>query len=1165
MVCEDIITTGILQSEINKTLKPEKLLVYARSDNPDELNHIKEKLGPGEVIIATNLAGRGTDIKVTDAVRRAGGLAVVITFLPTNQRVEKQAFGRTGRKGQPGSCQIILNRSDLRPSVRRCESVSDGKGLRDEFEEAAVNSMKDDEVQNVTLKEELFTEYCKMLSQLNSNNDEQNQSSEKEYVETQDNKSKLEILHEAWAIWLQNNDEKLKKSSNRDVLVNELREETKKNIQLVRGLGSPTDNFYHLNKFGGHRMGLHMNRKAIELYTQSISLEPNWCAVAKYNLTRCKIEESGKNYLDGAITDLQSVKSAIGKYKEEAMTTKILLIESLKDDVEGGNTFDSSMEARCQVLQMWESNTDEALGKLQDIKEKGRDAIVEVLPLFSIIREPAVETEEVLNEWWQLGLLNLFAVKEKPRFCWDALIVFCLGLFQCAAGVVLTVVSVGTLHSVGMGLISEGISDCIDGTIGIITGTFDWASWGISKAISIAISLVSSGIGKLASKGKQLKQVFKSAKQGIKRLTKEAGAVKAFIKNEMKDGLSLALKDRMKNVGKLVFKEAVQEGVMEVVAIGEDKLLAELMADIEMEVKDSVYEQIKGELQPGQDLHDKVLELYSLDIEESGYGEYRNHDEVIDVLSSIASETVEPYLRNLEWKNRVTNSLQGLITKLEQNKALKKKYGTVLLVMGGINLGATLADTIQVVAELSTSFSQGVSQEIQQRIHETERRIGKETKPEQKEPSEELLDQVCDILSSTLAQAMTTIMHQRAANHMSSFARRKMNGVVGHVIDTELTGLSKTKQRLQDACDVQKISYYDDSDRKLTRTSRRTVDNYADKIIHTNEEGGLLDARVVSMAFDCKVAIYKECGGGAKDNLKLKQAVYSPDISDDSPTIKLRFTPGKDGSPGHYEPIIDGKILKIENTDNSCFFQSVSASLGRGGTSEDAQVLRHEIAKTVQDNPREYGGHVQQYDLIRTLRDSGNWLLAVGGGPAKVGKKKAKSIAKKVESLTVYQQRKLVKIHGQISSYKESRKKAGDLGSVTNQDHMPAFDCVKQALKENSNSKLAKCLQAEDASKRRSGRGPNMVSATVLQEHHKWFLSTGSTKAAKGYRALVTDAMSKDDVERTLKLTYIGAQSTINQTYIARLQKRVDLKAYSDKAWRDTRTTKKQVATGGKQ
>ncbi len=67
-----------------------------------------KQLEIGHVIIATNLAGRGTDIKISDKLLQNGGLHICMTYLPLNERIFMQAMGRSGRKGAPGSGILIL-------------------------------------------------------------------------------------------------------------------------------------------------------------------------------------------------------------------------------------------------------------------------------------------------------------------------------------------------------------------------------------------------------------------------------------------------------------------------------------------------------------------------------------------------------------------------------------------------------------------------------------------------------------------------------------------------------------------------------------------------------------------------------------------------------------------------------------------------------------------------------------------------------------------------------------------------------------------------------------------------------------------------------------------------------------------------------------------------
>ena len=67
---------------------------------------------PGRITIATNMAGRGTDILLHDDVRKNGGLHVIATEMHTNRRIDRQLVGRAARQGDPGSYQFWLSLED---------------------------------------------------------------------------------------------------------------------------------------------------------------------------------------------------------------------------------------------------------------------------------------------------------------------------------------------------------------------------------------------------------------------------------------------------------------------------------------------------------------------------------------------------------------------------------------------------------------------------------------------------------------------------------------------------------------------------------------------------------------------------------------------------------------------------------------------------------------------------------------------------------------------------------------------------------------------------------------------------------------------------------------------------------------------------------------------
>ena len=88
-----------------------------------EAEIVKQAGGPGKVTIATNMAGRGTDIILDDAVKKSGGLHVIATEMHSSKRIDRQLVGRAARQGDPGSYQFYLSLEDELLSCREPKEV----------------------------------------------------------------------------------------------------------------------------------------------------------------------------------------------------------------------------------------------------------------------------------------------------------------------------------------------------------------------------------------------------------------------------------------------------------------------------------------------------------------------------------------------------------------------------------------------------------------------------------------------------------------------------------------------------------------------------------------------------------------------------------------------------------------------------------------------------------------------------------------------------------------------------------------------------------------------------------------------------------------------------------------------------------------------------------
>ena len=108
-------TTNVEISELlGKLLSVRKIPhnVLNAKQHKKEADIVAEAGNAGQVTIATNMAGRGTDIKLSEEVKSAGGLAIIGTERHDSRRVDRQLRGRAGRQGDPGSSQFYVSLED---------------------------------------------------------------------------------------------------------------------------------------------------------------------------------------------------------------------------------------------------------------------------------------------------------------------------------------------------------------------------------------------------------------------------------------------------------------------------------------------------------------------------------------------------------------------------------------------------------------------------------------------------------------------------------------------------------------------------------------------------------------------------------------------------------------------------------------------------------------------------------------------------------------------------------------------------------------------------------------------------------------------------------------------------------------------------------------------
>ncbi|XP_035286379.1 uncharacterized protein LOC118234127 isoform X4 [Anguilla anguilla] len=1205
VVCEDVKTAVELQKEVESECRSITMYTISERDYIEETTFKK-----GNIIIATNLGGRGTDIKVNDEVNQCGGLFVLLTHFPSNRRVEKQVFGRTARKGNPGMVQMILHLDQLAPAYQG-QPVEVMRQLREDYEVQRISDMESNELLENEMKEKLFATFCKFLKEFDANYTEQERENllsmkTNNVVDTikhqgnkLDYKPALNALKESWALWLTLNENNIKQQKNFSELEADLFGKlTSTSSMLLQG---QSHKFYDSLKQAVIRTDLHCHTKtkcdygAKDCWQKVAECDPFYRAVALYNQAYITINLAKKGYKAEAIKLLEESKETVDVYISETSNTAVAGQMAMRGNFEphhdGACNFQSQMQARMDIFKTWRECIDNALEELKEIERSNSDAITEETSVYSLSDEKDFVTTNELMAMYEYGLGIVFDIKQKPRFNVAAFICFLLGATQVLAGVLVCSAFFGSASQFGLGLISEGVYDMISGVEGMKTGVFNWASWAISKSISIGISLLTAGFGTIKSVCSTTKDLLNGTKtlssvaQGVIKSGKATllsmkgaamSAVSSVSRSSLRMGTDVVVKQTFKQACRFAGQEIVKQSTTYALHYAVDAGLTAALKDI----VDSVFRKsFKDEIKRNGDLNHTLTHFICLYVPKSA--PMRQHmDFKIDkhcerkmkkMVKFMAKGVLPSVMTDYTTVHKIIDGLSNMseIATVLLDKAHRKYQAAMnvgLVIAKHRTMLKEMLESVPTRTVVNEKIVPKLIQQLNEQLVESYAHDDRHDLPDVKRLKGELLE----LISDTMYQAFSEACATHTTTFMKGIFQKKISQAAEGIgnASSNIFGRHKTLDFFQE----QQQRYNMKSAGKiltenLSEAETQDLQRYISNISSTNHPASELDLYVLTKSDllqgkGIKVIMFNKDGQPIYENtypgndnsagfitLKLSR---KPDDSKSQRGFFRRMADRVQGvqhpHEGHYSIIHpDGSDIPVISNGQGCLYHAViqaTTTDQEPDIQQRAALLRNDVQSELNQNLPRYAGLVRLQKRYEQWQKTPGQYAVIGGGL------KRQKTDNKINDEDYKNTISVMKAHeyspgaseydisvkyylGYVGTYEDLKNTIECGRKIVEKDHFIPTDTFakarenEEALNELQNSQRTERSELYNLVTEKDKN--DHLAMQVLYQDHRNALTTGNSKGAQKCRALLADTLLRGDGETLLKQAMIMANPISSQ------------------------------------